>query len=69
MSAEDRAYMQQQTGSGSRSSASWWRSKNDAEKMRVLVGWTMVFAGIIAASVVTSALLGLVAALEVTTRY
>lgn len=63
MAPADRAYMRQQTGAG----APWWGSKTDAEKLRVLVGWTMVFTGIVAASVVTSAILGLVAAVAANT--
>lgn len=65
MSAEDRAYMHSQTGAGV-SRSSWWDSKTDAAKMRVLVGWTMVFTGIVAAAVVTNMVVGFVAVIQAT---
>lgn len=48
--------------------APWWRSKSDAEKLRVLVGWTMVFTGIVAAAVVTNAIIALWAVIDTASK-
>ena len=65
MSSADRAYMEAQTGRSSTAKP----TRTHEERVRVLLGWIVLFTGIVAVAVVTNMIIGFVAVMQATTSY
>lgn len=65
MSAEDRAFMETQTGRSSTSK----RTRTHEERVRVMLGWIVLFTGIVAVATVASFISGVVLALNAAQPY
>lgn len=62
MSAEDRAYMEAQTGRGSTPQP----TRTHEQRVRVLLGWIVAFTGIVAVATVLNVISGFVLTLSAT---